>query len=240
MKKFCSLLGFLPLALASCSYSYPISVAEDTEYQRVGTMGRGWLHDHRQEVVTTAVEYVRKQYPSTAAWFPGLAIGTVTLEDPHRDSRHASDISILEKDFAGIFNDVSARLVPRRKDGTRWQADVDVKFATPKTHPALYAIAVPYLALCWSNLLIVCPAKSSEYVILDARITTGNGERFQVRGIGGSTTLVSSPWAEDNNAVSREAASKAIAAAIADFAGKFIGEVEKRRALVGSSDAATQ
>lgn len=220
-----SLLISMPLALTSCSHSYPITVEESAKYESSAPISDSWLRDHREEVIKRTVEYVRKQHPSTASWFPRVALGTVRLEISK--SKWIRN-ELIEKELLEIFRGTSERLLPPSNNRTAWTLDVDVKFARPETNPALYAVAVPYGILCWSNLLIACPMKMSEYVVLDTKLTTAKDERFEIRAIGGSTILMSSPWVQDNDAPLYESTSKALAAAVADFANKLVLEVEKR------------
>lgn len=212
--------------LVGCLYSYPIKVGEGTKYEGSTPISASWLRDHREEVVKRTVEYVRKEHPSTADWFPQLTFGNVRLQ--MSESKWIKN-ELIEAELLALFKGTSAQLLPLKNNRAPWVMDVDARFARPETNPALYAVVIPYGLLCWSNFLIVCPMKVSEYVVLDAKIKTDRGEQFDVRAVGGSTIVMSTPWAQDNDAWMNEGTSKAIAAAIADFANKLVTEVERRR-----------
>jgi hypothetical protein len=82
-----------------------------------------------------------------------------------------------------------------------------------------------------SYLLMVCPAAGTDYVALDATVTDSRGGTANVRGVGGATAIVSTVVLGDSPDPEhvREAATKAMAAAIADLGTKLVPHLEARK-----------
>lgn len=228
------ILIILCALLSACSFSYKSSVDEaevnnDSKYSTYNPHYSSWLKENKYSVIKEIASYIREKHPNTTEWFPRLEIRKIRLEMP---SEKWSTSHPAIKPLREILQGVSDQLLPVNENSEIWKVDIDIRFANQKVNPALFAAAHdPYGLLCWGTILLVCPVKSSGVFVIDGNIITTEDKRINLKGYGGSTIYLSTPWLADNPEAAGfpQAESKAIAAATADFANKLVKVVEKMR-----------
>lgn len=219
-------MSMLAAALVSCVSTGTIEpVKRDIDSARSDrSVSSAWLRDHRVEVENRIVLYLQSKYPTVPPEIGSFRVGRVQVKNqvPDRDRARVEE---LETALARLFESVTLRVLGTRPD-TGTTVDIEVEFLTPQLskgeEAAAAAAMAPMMAVCFGTLLVACPAKMSNYVVLVATVRRNDSVVASLKGAGGATRYVSTLMLEDKPSSGDEANSKAMAGAVADLASKLV------------------
>lgn len=220
------LYAFTASLLVSCASSTSIKTTDVdvTSSRQDRYISTTWISQYRTEVTNQIVGYVRSQYPTIPPGLPKLEVGSVVINNDVRDFNRA-DVKEVEPVLRALLQDVSDKVLNSSSTDTLL-LDFEITFLTPELSQAETAATfVTRMPLCWGTLFVACPAKTTNYVSINATVKKHGHALGNVLGIGGATRFVSSILVDDASDPKAngtlDANAKALAAAVADLGGKL-------------------
>ncbi len=222
----------LACLLKACHYatiepSYDMS---ETEASTWASDFLGLKTPYEQQMAAQAiVAYLREQHHSFPSDFPHLKVRSLKIGNTaaNRLGLNAEEKQETEKALTTIFEKVEHDLFANRprSDYQQWPTDLIISAYSPSwtTSDTVTAAAaiVPAIALCWGSALIICPGKTTD--IFSVEIIAYPPDAGVIKAIGtGASELYMQTQVYEDYSLHKEQNTKALVAATADAANKWI------------------